>query len=58
MKHDEVIELAEQAAAFLRNLILDDVPLSAATAMASSFVTARILSRTREPNETWGGGSE
>lgn len=53
LKAEEVMGMAEAAALFLRRLTDEGVPLSSATSMASSFVTALILKRAPEPKEPW-----
>jgi len=48
------MDLAELAALFLRRLLDEGVPISSATAMASSYVTAQVFTSNRPtPREPW-----
>jgi len=57
MKPDEVIDLAEQAALFLRRLVDDGVPMEAAVQLTASFISSHIIDRMPEdeplPKRPW-----
>ena len=52
MTKEESLELAEKAAAFMQELVKRSVPLPAAIAMATAFVSASILGQAT-PKEPW-----
>lgn len=53
MKAEEVVGIAETAALFLRSLVDEGVPVSSATSLTCSFVTAMVLKGTPAPDRPW-----
>ena len=54
MHPDAVMELAEQAALFLRRLVDEGVRMEDATRLTASFISAHVLTPdTTEPKKPW-----